>query len=76
VLSVVKRGFELRLNPSEVDEAFEVPLSFLMNEANHQKSSRVFEGRERHFYLMPYEQRNIWGITAGILRTLYERLYA
>jgi 8-oxo-dGTP pyrophosphatase MutT (NUDIX family) len=76
VLSVVKRGFELRLNPTEVDDAFEVPLSFLMNEANHQRSSRLLDGRERHFYLMPYEQRNIWGVTAGILRTLYERLYA
>jgi len=76
VLSVVKRGFDLKLNPTEVDEAFEVPLSFLMNEANHQRSSRLFDGRERQFYLMPYEQRNIWGVTAGILRTLYERLYA
>ncbi|AYD01695.1 CoA pyrophosphatase [Neorhizobium sp. NCHU2750] len=76
VLSVVKRGFDLTLNPSEVDDVFEVPLSFLMNEANHQRGSRDFNGTQRHFYLMPYENRNIWGITAGILRTLYERLYA
>ncbi len=76
ILAVVQRGFDLRLNPEEVDDAFEVPLSFLMNEANHQRGSRDFNGAERHFYLMPYENRNIWGITAGILRTLYERLYA
>jgi 8-oxo-dGTP pyrophosphatase MutT (NUDIX family) len=76
ILSVVRRGFELTPNPSEVDDVFEVPLSFLMDEANHQRSSRLFEGTERHFYLMPYEERNIWGVTAGILRTLYERLYA
>ncbi len=76
VLAVVKRGFELRLNPTEVDEVFEVPLSFLMNAANHERSARLFEGHERHFYVMPYEERNIWGVTAGILRTLYERLYA
>lgn len=76
VLSVVRRGFDLTLNPSEVDDVFEVPLSFLMNAANHQRGSRDFNGTERHFYLMPYEDRNIWGITAGILRTLYERLYA
>ncbi len=76
VLSVVKRGFDLKLNPAEVDDVFEVPLSFLMNEANHQRGTRNFDGTERHFYLMPYEGRNIWGITAGILRTLYERLYA
>jgi hypothetical protein len=47
-----------------------------MNEVNHQRSSRVFDGMERHFYLMPFEERNIWGVTAGILRTMYERLYA
>jgi 8-oxo-dGTP pyrophosphatase MutT (NUDIX family) len=76
VLSVVKRGFDLKLNPTEVDDVFEVPLSFLMTEANHQRGSRQFNGTERHFYLMPYDNRNIWGITAGILRTLYERLYA
>jgi 8-oxo-dGTP pyrophosphatase MutT (NUDIX family) len=76
VLSIVKRGFDLKLNPAEVDDAFEVPLSFLMDEANHQRGTRQFNGMERHFYLMPYENRNIWGITAGILRTLYERLYA
>lgn len=76
VLSVVRRGFELTLNPAEVDDVFEVPLSFLMNEANHRRGSREWDGMERHFYLMPYENRNIWGITAGILRTIYERLYA
>ncbi len=76
VLSVVRRGFEIVPNPTEVDEVFEVPLSFLMNEANHQRGSREWDGKERHFYVMPYEERNIWGITAGILRTLYERLYA
>ncbi len=76
VLSVVRPGFQLTLNPAEVDEAFQVPLSFLMDEANHQRGSRVWNGTERHFYLMPYGDRNIWGITAGILRTLYERLYA
>lgn len=76
VLSLVRRGFDLKPNPTEVDDVFEVPLSFLMDEANHQRGSRVWDGHERHFYLMPYEERNIWGITAGILRTLYERLYA
>lgn len=76
VLSVVRRGFELKLNPHEVDEAFEVPLAFLMDPENHQRGSGVWMGKVRHFYTMPYGERNIWGITAGILRTLYERLYA
>lgn len=76
ILSVVRRGFELKLNPQEVDEVFEVPLSFLMNPENHQRGSRVWDGRERHFYHFPYQGHNIWGITASIVRTLYERLYA
>ena len=76
VLSVVRRGFDLSLNPHEVDSVFEVPLSFLMDPVNHSRDSGVWQGIERHFYRMPYEDRMIWGITAGILRTLYERLYA
>lgn len=76
VLSVVRRGFEIRPNPEEVAEVFEVPLSFLMDPDNHQRDSGVWQGTERHFYRMPYEGWMIWGITAGILRTLYERLYA
>ncbi|MCF6367416.1 CoA pyrophosphatase [Rhizobium halophilum] len=76
VLSVVRRGFDLRLNPQEVDNVFEVPLSFLMEPKNHQRGSRIWNGAERHFYQLPYQERNIWGITASIVRTLYERLYA
>jgi 8-oxo-dGTP pyrophosphatase MutT (NUDIX family) len=65
----------LALNPQEVQEAFEVPLAFLMNPENHRRSSRVFLGHERHFYEMPFEGRYIWGITAGIIRGLYERMF-
>lgn len=75
VLSVVKPGFRLRLNPDEVDAAFEVPLSFLMDPANHHRQSRTWNQAERHFYEMPFGERYIWGVTAGIIRTLYERLY-
>lgn len=75
VLSVVKPGFTLQLNPLEVDAAFEVPLSFLMDPENHRRESRVWQERERFYYTMPYEERLIWGVTAGIIRTLYERLY-
>ncbi|MBD9373096.1 CoA pyrophosphatase [Rhizobium sp. ARZ01] len=76
VLAVVQPGFSLHLNPDEVDEVFEVPLSFLMNPANHETGSGVWLGAERHYYRMPYDGRNIWGITAGIVRVIYERLYA
>lgn len=76
VLGVVRRGFSLKLNPVEVDDVFEVPLSFLMDPANHTRDKRPIDGIDRHFYRVPYETRMIWGITAGIVRTLYERLYA
>jgi 8-oxo-dGTP pyrophosphatase MutT (NUDIX family) len=72
----VSPGFTLRVNASEVDDAFEVPLAFLMNPANHQLHSKEFRGMERSYYAMPYGERYIWGATAGILRVLYERIFA
>lgn len=71
----VRPGFTLRISRSEVDEAFEVPLAFLMNPANHQIHTREFRGIERAYYAMPYAERYIWGATAGMLRVLYERIY-
>jgi 8-oxo-dGTP pyrophosphatase MutT (NUDIX family) len=70
----VRPGFSLRINRSEVDDAFEVPLAFLMDPANHQVHSREFRGMERSYYAMPFAERYIWGATAGILRVLYERI--
>ncbi len=76
VLSIVRPGFELKLNRDEVDAVFEVPLSFLMDPANHTRDSRFWGEREWFYYDMPYDGQRIWGVTAGIIRTLYERLYA
>ncbi|HEX9472191.1 MAG TPA: CoA pyrophosphatase [Bradyrhizobium sp.] len=70
----VRPGFKLNINHSEVDDAFEVPLAFLMNPANHQIHSKEFRGMERFYYAMPFAERYIWGATAGILRVLYERI--
>lgn len=70
----VRPGFRLSINKSEVDDAFEVPLTFLMDPANHQLHSREFRGMERSYYAMPFAERYIWGATAGILRLLYERI--
>jgi len=74
-LARVRPEFDLRINKSEVDDAFEVPLAFLMDPANHQVHSREFRGMARSFYAMPFAERYIWGATAGILRDLYERIY-
>ena len=71
----VKPEFTLILNPWEVVESFEVPLEFLMTPANHQRKTRDWKGIARDYYAIPYENRYIWGITAGILRNLYERVY-
>jgi len=76
VVAVVSPGFTLKLNPAEVEDVFEVPLAFLMDPAHHLTGSRVWNGHKRSFFEMPYENRHIWGITAGIVRVLYERLYA
>jgi 8-oxo-dGTP pyrophosphatase MutT (NUDIX family) len=70
----VRPGFRLSINKSEVDDAFEVPLAFLMDPANHQVHSKEFRGMERSYYAMPFAERYIWGATAGILRVLYERI--
>jgi 8-oxo-dGTP pyrophosphatase MutT (NUDIX family) len=71
----VKPDFTLLLNPQEVTETFEVPLKFLMTPANHQRKTRDWNGFARDYYAIPYQNRYIWGITAGILRNLYERVY-
>jgi 8-oxo-dGTP pyrophosphatase MutT (NUDIX family) len=75
ILSVLEPGFTLKPNPHEVDAVFEVPLAFLMDEANHAQGSRIVGGHMRHYFEMPYEDWHIWGVTAGIIRVMYERLY-
>jgi 8-oxo-dGTP pyrophosphatase MutT (NUDIX family) len=74
-LARVQPDFCLHLNRAEVADAFEVPLSFLMEAANHQRHSREWKGMMRTFYAIPFGERYIWGVTAGILRNLYERVY-
>ncbi len=76
VVALISPAFGMTINPAEVDEAFEVPLDFLMKPENHARHSREWKGVQRSFYAMPYGERYIWGVTAGILRRLYERLYA
>jgi 8-oxo-dGTP pyrophosphatase MutT (NUDIX family) len=70
----IRPGFTLRISEDEVDDAFEVPLAFLMDAANHQVHSKEFRGMMRSYYAMPFADRYIWGATAGMLRVLYERI--
>ena len=75
MLARVRADYRLALNEREVAEAFEVPLAFLMDAQNHALHSRDWKGIERKYYAMPFGERYIWGVTAGILRNLYERIY-
>ncbi len=75
VVARITPPFTLALNPAEVTEAFEVPFAHLMDEASYQVRSREWQGIARQFYAIEHGGRTIWGITAGILRVLYERLY-
>jgi 8-oxo-dGTP pyrophosphatase MutT (NUDIX family) len=74
-LARVNPDFRLTLNASEVDDAFEVPLAFLMQPDNHQRHTRPWKGLTRTYYAIPFAERYIWGVTAGILRNLYRRIY-
>jgi 8-oxo-dGTP pyrophosphatase MutT (NUDIX family) len=89
VIGLVTPEFELRLNADEVADVFEVPLSFLMNPANHRRHAFEWQGSQRQWFSMPYEERRtasngevkavehfIWGATAGILRNFYRFLAA
>ena len=76
VVALVNPPFELALDPFEVAEAFEVPLGFLLDPANHKRHSLHYRGALRHFYAMPYGDYFIWGATAGMIRSLAERLAA
>jgi 8-oxo-dGTP pyrophosphatase MutT (NUDIX family) len=75
LIARVQPDFHLKLNTSEVDAVFEVPLNFVMELKNHQRHSRDWEGITRHYYAIAYGERYIWGVTAGILRNLYDRIY-
>ncbi|MDR6869883.1 8-oxo-dGTP pyrophosphatase MutT (NUDIX family) [Bosea sp. BE125] len=74
VVALIEPPFSLTINRHEVDEAFETPLAFLLDPANHHREGRLWEGRYRTYYAMPFGDHYIWGATAGMIRNLYERL--
>ncbi|GAB1385888.1 CoA pyrophosphatase [Melaminivora sp.] len=80
VVGLVRPGQVLRPNPHEVADIFEVPLDFLLDPAHHQRHLLQWQGQQREWFAMPYQdgeqQRFIWGATAGMLRNLYRFLLA
>jgi 8-oxo-dGTP pyrophosphatase MutT (NUDIX family) len=75
VVALVREGFALAPDAREVADTFEVPLTFLMDEGNHVTHTRPWRGAGRRFYAMPFEQRFIWGATAGIMKNMHQRLF-
>jgi 8-oxo-dGTP pyrophosphatase MutT (NUDIX family) len=75
LIARVEPGFKLTLNTAEVDEVFEVPLAYVMAAENMQRHSRDWQGMTRHYYAITFGQRYIWGVTAGILRNLHDRIW-
>lgn len=76
VVGFITPDFELRPDRFEVAEVFEVPLSFLLDPANHQRHSRrMNNGARRYYFAMPYGDYYIWGATAGMLMNLYRRVH-
>ena len=80
VVALVRPGFTLQPNPYEVTDVFEVPLSYLMNPAHHRHHQLQWQGAQRQWLSMPYQEghteRFIWGATAGMLRNFYRFLMA
>ncbi len=74
VVGFVAPPFELKPDPREVADIFEVPLDFFLDPANHHVHSRTWQGRERRYYAMPYGERYVWGATAGMLKNLWRIL--
>jgi 8-oxo-dGTP pyrophosphatase MutT (NUDIX family) len=74
VVAFVNPPFEIRADPFEVADVFEVPLGFILDRKNHETGTRTHDGVERSFYVLPYEDRYIWGATAGMLVNLTDVL--
>lgn len=76
VVGWIEPPVEFDPDPFEVAEVFEVPLRHFLDPSNHERRSDEINGRRRDYYAMPYQDRFIWGATAGMLFSLYQLLRA
>lgn len=74
VIAVVPPDIELNPSPSEVAAWFEAPVDFVFDEVNHAVHSGVWQGRERRYIEIMWQQHRIWGVTAGIIANLARRI--
>ncbi len=74
VVGVIAPNIALRANEAEVADIFEVPLDFVLEPANHLEASVEWQGRDRHYYEILWNDRRIWGATAAMIVNLSRRL--
>ncbi|HYE48839.1 MAG TPA: CoA pyrophosphatase [Azospirillaceae bacterium] len=74
VVGIIRPPFILHPDPYEVAEVFEVPLSFVLDPAGRERRSAEYKGATRWFWVFPYQDRYIWGATAGMLVNLCDVL--
>lgn len=56
----------------EVSEIFSAPLDHLLNPTNYQIEGRMWQGKARRYFSVPYGPYYIWGATARIMRMFSE----
>ena len=76
LVALVRADFVATIDAGEVAECFEAPLSALFDPARFEVHAKEFNGMSRKFFAITYQERYIWGVTAGILRNLLTRLEA
>jgi len=74
VVGVVPPDLPLEPHEHEVADWFEAPLAFILDPANQQRQSALFQGRTRHYYEIVWNGRRIWGATAAVIVNLSRRL--
>ena len=74
VIGVIPPDLPLEPHEHEVADWFEAPLAFILDPGNQQRLSALFQGRERHYYEIVWNERRIWGATAAMIVNLSRRL--
>jgi 8-oxo-dGTP pyrophosphatase MutT (NUDIX family) len=74
VIGVIPPDLPLTPHEYEVADWFEAPLAFLLDPVNQQRRSALFQGIERHYYEIVWNERRIWGATAAMIVNLSRRL--
>lgn len=76
VIGLVSGRFSPNLDPREVDEVFEAPLAFFLDDKNLKTRKRIFEGKPRPYYYFDYNEFHIWGATAAMMINFREAVFA